>query len=138
VRPRASPLKLQPDTWLLLAAVNGFLAVLAGAFAAHGLEAQTASTSLDAFKTGAQYHMYHALALIAVAWRADRRKGALSIALAGWGFVIGILLFSGSLYVLGVSGSRNLVWLTPLGGVSFLGGWAALVVDVRVKLQKAA
>ena len=82
--------------------------------------------------------MHHALALIAVAWRADRRKGALSIALAGWGFVIGILLFSGSLYVLGVSGSRSLVWLTPLGGVSFLGGWAALVVDVLVKLQKAA
>ena len=126
VKRRANPLILRPDAWLLLAAVNGFLAVLAGAFAAHGLESHADPAALAGFRTGAHYHMYHALALIAVAWRADGRKGAPVVALAGWGFVVGILLFCGSLYVLGLSGSRSLVWVTPLGGVSFLAGWAAL------------
>lgn len=120
---------LQTDTWLLLAAINGFLAVLAGAFAAHGLEANADPAALAAFRTGAQYHMYHSVALIAVAWRAHGQKGVTSVALAGWAFVIGILLFCGSLYGLGLNGSRSLVWLTPMGGLSFLTGWGALIVN---------
>lgn len=138
MKPRVNPLILPPDAWLLLAAINGFLAVLAGAFAAHGLESHADAAALAAFKTGAQYHMYHALALIAVAWRAGGRKGAAGVALAGWGFVMGILLFCGSLYVLGLSGSRSLVWLTPLGGVSFLAGWAAMAIDLLIILRTNA
>ena len=112
--------------WLLLGAVNGLLAVAAGAFGAHGLEGRVAATDLAAFRTAAQYHMVHALALCVVAWRADAAPTQTSIKLAGWSFLTGIILFCGSLYVLGVTGSRAFVWLTPMGGIGFLAGWAAL------------
>lgn len=110
--------------WLLIAALNGLIAVAAGAFGAHGLEGQVAASELAAFRTAAQYQMHHALALLAVAWLAD--KYPKSSQAAGWLFAGGVLLFSGSLYVLGVTGSRALVWLTPLGGLALMGGWAAL------------
>lgn len=113
-------------TWLLIAALNGLLAVAAGAFGAHGLEARAPAADLAAFRTAAQYHMYHALALLAVAWRAGAQPGSWWTAAAGWLFVAGIVLFSGSLYVLGATGSRALVWLTPAGGLSLMAGWAAL------------
>lgn len=113
--------------WLLLGAINGFLAVTFGAFGAHGLKASARATDLSAFETGAQYHMYHALALLAVAWVAAQAPTTLTTA-AGWVFCIGILLFSGSLYYLGITGSRSLVLLTPLGGIAFLIGWLCLAV----------
>ncbi|MEQ8747682.1 DUF423 domain-containing protein [Pyruvatibacter sp.] len=112
--------------WLTLAALNGFIAVAAGAFGAHGLQGRVGERALAAFETGAQYHMYHALALIAVAWLASLSTHS-GITLAGWAFFIGIILFSGSLYFYGLTESRALVLVTPLGGLAFLIGWAALV-----------
>lgn len=113
--------------WLLLAAVNGFLSVGFGAFGAHGLKNKVGAVELTAFETGAQYHMYHALALVAVAWLATQTQN-LSVTVAGSAFIAGILLFSGSLYFLGVTGSRSLVLLTPLGGTAFLIGWICIAV----------
>ena len=121
---------LQSRTWLLLGALNGLLAVAAGAFGAHALEGHVPPADLAAFRTAAQYHMYHALALLAVAWCTDKYPVTRFIALAGWAFFIGIVLFCGSLYVLGVTGSRALVLLTPLGGLAFMVGWGVLAWSV--------
>lgn len=115
--------------WLAVAAICGFTGVAFGAFGAHGLAGSASPAELAAFETGARYHMYHALALLAVGWLTAREPaGSRSLAVAGWGFVAGIVLFSGSLYLLGAAGSRSLVWVTPIGGVAFLAGWAALAV----------
>jgi len=114
--------------WLALAAASGFISVAAGAFGAHGLEGKISARGLAAFETGARYQMYHALALVAVAWMAAKGLARRTVNFAGWAFVVGTLLFSGSLYVLGLTGSRALVWLTPLGGLGFLAGWAGLFV----------
>lgn len=113
--------------WLLLGAVNGFLAVGFGAFGAHGLKARASAADLAAFETGAQYHMYHALALLAVAWASSQAPSPLTTT-AGWAFTAGILLFSGSLYFLGLTGSRALVLVTPMGGTAFLIGWLCLAL----------
>lgn len=109
--------------FLVLGAVSAFLAVAAGAFGAHGLRARLSPDLLAVFEVGARYQMYHALALIAVAWLTTHRRGALPIA-AGWSFVVGTVLFSGSLYLLAFTGARWLGAITPVGGVSFLVGWA--------------
>lgn len=113
--------------WLTLGALSGFLAVAFGAFGAHGLVNRVTPDQLNAYEIGARYQMYHALALLAVAWLATQGDSALT-STAGWAFVIGTILFSGSLYVLGVTGSRSLVLVlaTPIGGVAFLFGWACL------------
>lgn len=113
--------------WLIAGAANGLLAVGLGAFAAHGLEARAGERELAAFETGARYHMYHALALLAVAWVAAQAPSGYAAA-AGWAFLAGILLFSGSLYVLGLTGSRALVMVTPVGGLAFMAGWLLLGV----------
>ncbi len=115
-------------TWLALAAASGFVAVAAGAFGAHGLEGRVGAAELAAFEAGGRYQMYHALALLAVAWLADRGIAPRAVSASGWAFVVGTVLFSGSLYVLGLTGSRALVWLTPLGGLGFLAGWGGLFV----------
>ncbi len=111
--------------WLTLAAINGFLAVAAGAFAAHGLQGRLDAHALQIFETGARYHMYHALAigLAALAIRGDAATPAQ--AAAGF-FLAGIVLFSGSLYVLALTGIRAMAFVTPIGGVAFLIGWIAL------------
>lgn len=111
--------------WLLIGAINGFLAVGFGAFGAHGLEGKVDAKDFAAFQTGAHYHLIHALALVGVAIIAHITESN-TANIAGWAFLIGCVLFSGSLYVLGITGSRALVIATPLGGVSFLIGWAAL------------
>ncbi len=117
--------------WLVLAALNGFIAVAAGAFGAHGLDGRVGERALAAFETGAQYHMYHALALLGIAWLASISNHTgitpTSVTVAGWAFLTGIILFSGSLYFYGLTESRALVLITPLGGLSFLAGWAALL-----------
>ena len=82
------------------------------------------------FETGARYQMYHALALMAVAWAATRWPGKLTTA-AGWCFVAGTLLFSGSLYAMALTGQRALGAITPLGGVAFLSGWLCLAFAAR-------
>lgn len=114
-------------TFVILAALSAFLAVAAGAFGAHGLRDRVAPDLLAVFEVGARYHMYHALALLAVGWLATRIEGALPTA-AGWLFVAGTVLFSGSLYLLALTGRRWLGAVTPFGGVAFLVGWALLAV----------
>ena len=108
-----------------LGATMAGLAVAAGAFGAHALRARLAPGDLLVFETGARYQMYHGLALIAAGWVAERWPGPLASA-AGWCFLIGIVLFSGSLYALTLSGVRGLGAITPLGGACFLAGWACL------------
>lgn len=129
--------------WLRVAAVLGFAGVALGAFGAHGLRARlntdseasvvpagskTISTSrrIEVFETGARYQMYHALALVAVAWLASRASDHTAVNVAGWAFLLGTVLFSGSLYILGFTGIGWLGAVTPLGGVAFLVGWGAL------------
>jgi uncharacterized membrane protein YgdD (TMEM256/DUF423 family) len=114
-------------TFLLAGAVEGFIAVALGAFGAHGLRGRLSPDMLAVFETGVRYHMYHALALLltgAVAGRLDGR----AIVAAGWLFVAGIVLFSGSLYVLAATGVTALGAITPIGGVAFLAGWVCLAV----------
>ena len=108
-----------------LGSVSAGLAVALGAFAAHGLRSRISPEALQTFETGARYHMYHAVALLAVAWAATRWPGA-AVTAAGWLFVAGTLLFSGSLYLLAVTGIRVLGAITPFGGLAFILGWLAL------------
>jgi uncharacterized membrane protein YgdD (TMEM256/DUF423 family) len=82
---------------------------------------------LAVFETGVRYHMYHALAILAVAWVAERLQAERLVVASGWLFLLGIVLFSGSLYLLSLTGARTLGAVTPFGGVAFLLGWACLV-----------
>ncbi len=113
--------------WFALGSLLTMSAVMTGAFAAHALEDRLSPDDLDTWQTAARYHIYHALALLAVAWAAERWGGGLVTA-AGWLFVVGILLFSGSLYALSISGVRALGAITPLGGLCFIIGWALLAL----------
>lgn len=113
------------NRWLLIAAINGFLAVAAGAFGAHLMQAQLDAAALQTFETGARYHMYHALAL-GLAALAIRGAATKIATIAAALFLAGILLFSGSLYALAITRLRALGMVTPFGGVAFLVGWAAL------------
>jgi uncharacterized membrane protein YgdD (TMEM256/DUF423 family) len=108
-----------------IGAVAALLAVAAGAFGAHALEARLSPERLETFKLGAQYQMYHALGLLAVAWATTRWPGGLTTT-AGWLFVAGILVFSGTVYALGLGAPRWLGAITPIGGTAFLLGWLLL------------
>ena len=101
------------------------LSVALGAFGAHGLRNTLSPEDLATFETGARYQMYHALALLAVAWAYARWEAPL-VQVAGWLFVIGIVIFSGSLYTLVLTGQRWLGGVTPLGGVALLAAWVVL------------
>jgi uncharacterized membrane protein YgdD (TMEM256/DUF423 family) len=113
------------NAWFLIAGVNGALAVAAGAFGAHGLQGRLDAHALSVFETGARYHMYHALA-IGLAALAMRGAAAQTATYAGMFFLGGIVLFSGSLYVLALTGMRAAAFVTPVGGVAFLIGWVLL------------
>ncbi|HEY4124874.1 MAG TPA: DUF423 domain-containing protein [Rhizomicrobium sp.] len=108
--------------WLLVAAVNGFLAVAAGAFGAHSLNGALGAQMMSVFATAALYHMFHSLAMGLAAVSGRGRAANVSAAL----FLVGIVLFCGSLYLLVLAGVRELGIVTPFGGVAFLAGWAAL------------
>ena len=108
-----------------LGCVVAALAVAIGAFGAHGLAARVSEQDLATFEIGVRYHMYHALALLAVGWAQTRWEGP-AIQVAGWLFVAGIVVFSGSLYVLVLTGQRWLGAITPIGGVALIAGWAVL------------
>jgi uncharacterized membrane protein YgdD (TMEM256/DUF423 family) len=108
--------------WLILGAASAFLSVAAGAFGAHALRTRLPPDMQTIFETGARYHMYHSLGLIAIGLLAHLRPSPLLNG-AGWALVVGIVLFSGSLYALALSGVRVLGAITPLGGVGFLVGW---------------
>ena len=112
-----------------LGAVSACLAVAAGAFGAHALRSRLSADLLAAFETGARYQMYHALALLLVAWAATRWPGP-PVRAAGWLFVAGTVIFSGSLYLLALTGARAFGAVTPVGGLAFLAGWLALTVGI--------
>jgi uncharacterized membrane protein YgdD (TMEM256/DUF423 family) len=114
-------------TFLLVGAIAGFLGVGLGAFGAHGLRGRLSPEMLAVFETGVRYHMYHALALLLTSLVMARMSGWLVVT-AGWCFTVGILLFSGSLYLLAVTGVTILGAITPLGGLAFLAGWACLAL----------
>lgn len=117
------------QVFVSLAAVLGGLSVAAGAFAAHGLRGQISERSLEIFDTAARYQMYHALALLVIALLISRTPSPQPILLAsGWLFIIGIGIFSGSLYALSVTGWNKLGAITPLGGVALIIGWGILAV----------
>lgn len=108
-----------------LGACLALLAVAAGAFGAHGLRARLDPAMLTVFETAARYQMYHALALLATGGACVFRPSRAAL-LAGWLFAAGIVVFSGSLYLLALTGARGLGAITPLGGVAFMAGWACL------------
>lgn len=110
--------------WLVIAALNGFIAVAAGAFAAHALQNRLDARALQLFETGARYQMYHGLAmgLAAFVMRDAGKPAQLAAAL----FLAGIVLFSGSLYLLALTGIRGFGIITPFGGGAFLLGWSTL------------
>jgi uncharacterized membrane protein YgdD (TMEM256/DUF423 family) len=114
--------------FLALGSISGGLAVALGAFGAHVLKDRLAADLLANFETGVRYQMYHALALLAVAWAISRWPDPRLPAAAGWLFVAGTILFSGSLYLLALTGVRWLGAVTPLGGVAFVAGWACLLL----------
>jgi uncharacterized membrane protein YgdD (TMEM256/DUF423 family) len=114
-------------TFLLIGALCGFLAVAFGAFGAHALRGRLSPEMLAVFETGVRYEMYHALAILAVGLMMARSGGWL-FATAGWLFTAGIVLFSGSLYVLALSGVGMFGAITPIGGLLFLAGWACLLI----------
>lgn len=112
------------NIWLIVAAANGFVAVLAGAFAAHGFARVVDAHALSTFETGARYQMYHALAMGLAALAAQNGAARIACAL----FLAGIVLFSGSLYLLALTGIRGFGFVTPVGGTAFLAGWIALAI----------
>ena len=112
--------------FLALGAGLAFLGVAAGAFGAHGLRDRLAADLLEIFEIAVRYQMYHALALLGVALTMSRLGASLLLMWAGWLFVAGIVIFSGSLYLLSLTGTRWLGAVTPIGGVAFLAGWFCL------------
>ena len=113
-------------TFLLVAAVFGFLGVAIGAFGAHGLKSRLSPEMLAVFEIGVRYHMYHVFALLIVAAAIGHVGAARLLTIAGWAFVAGIVIFSGSLYALALTGTGILGAITPIGGLAFLIGWASL------------
>lgn len=119
------PLNSAAVLFLRLAAASGFIVVGLGAFGAHGLRNMLDAASLGTWETAVQYQMLHLVALLAVGFLSLRGDQAL-LRWSGWSFVVGTLLFSGSLYLLALTGLRWLGMVTPLGGLGFLLGWALL------------
>ena len=110
--------------WLALVAVSGFLAVALGAFAAHGLKPYLDERAQEWFKLATNYQMWHTLALLGLsATLIEQNKG---FRLAAWGWLVGVLLFSGSLYLMALTGNTRLAFITPLGGLALLFGWLSL------------
>lgn len=118
--------------WIGIAAINGLIAVAAGAFGAHALKDKLEPNMLTTFETGARYQMYHALALIAVAWVMSTQPSRV-IQASAWCMLIGIILFSGSLYGLTLLQWRWLGPVTPIGGLSMMIGWLLLAIAVLTK-----
>ena len=115
--------------FISLAAIFGGSSVAAGAFASHALKEKLSERALEIFEVGARYQMYHALALLLVAiLLGQSQTSSTSLIASGWLFIIGIFIFSGSLYALSLSNIKILGAITPLGGVAFIAGWGALLI----------
>ncbi len=115
--------------FFLVGSISALIAVVLGAFGAHGLKGRLTTEMLNAFEVGVRYQIYHALALLAVAWAFSRWPRA-EVTAAGWLFVAGTIIFSGSLYLLSLTGVRWIGAITPIGGVAFLLGWLSLIWGV--------
>jgi uncharacterized membrane protein YgdD (TMEM256/DUF423 family) len=113
--------------WFAIGAWLGALGVGLGAFGAHGLKARVSAEMVAIWDTGAKYHLIHALALLATGWACERWPGGWT-STAGWLFLAGIVVFSGSLYALAVTGLRGLGAITPIGGLCFIAGWTCLAL----------
>ncbi|HAI12305.1 MAG TPA: DUF423 domain-containing protein [Phycisphaerales bacterium] len=112
---------------LILSALFGMLGVILGAFGAHGLKDQISESMMANYQTGVQYHMIHALALLGTALASARLRQN-TVVLAGWFFVAGIIIFSGSLYIMALTGMKWLGAITPIGGVALIVGWLLLLI----------
>ena len=113
--------------FISMSAILGLLGVALGAFGSHGLKEKLSADMMSVYQTGSHYHLIHALALLGIGILA-RQMDATAIKVAGISMIFGILVFSGSLYALAISGIRILGAITPIGGVGFMIGWAALAV----------
>jgi len=114
--------------FIIIGAINAFLAVALGAFGAHGLEGKLEPKYLEVWKTGVTYQMFHALGLIAIGIIGRNISVSSLLSWSGWTMLIGIILFSGSLYILSTSGIKILGAITPFGGIAFLISWVLLIV----------
>lgn len=121
--------------FLFLAGLSGALAVIAGAFGAHGLQGRLEPRLLASFTTAAQYHLIHAVAMAVAALAALDGRAAPRARVAAMLFLVGTILFSGSLYALALSGMRFFAFVTPVGGVAFIAGWIMLAL-AALKLEK--
>lgn len=117
---------------LIIAAISGALAVMLGAFGAHGLKKVVTPEMLEVFKTGVQYQFYHTFALLVVGILMQFGKSK-ALKWSGYLFITGIILFSGSLYLLTITGLKPLGIITPFGGVAFIAGWIMLALHFRAK-----
>lgn len=113
--------------FLIFGSLNAFLSVALGAFGAHILKAKIPD-KIDVFQTGVHYHMIHAIALLVIALLSDKLGNTSLVNASGWAIFIGIILFSGSLYGLSLTGIKAFGPITPLGGISFLVGWTLLAI----------
>jgi uncharacterized membrane protein YgdD (TMEM256/DUF423 family) len=125
--PAAGIIRPMDRTFMFVGALMGLVGVGLGAFGAHALKGRLSPDMLAVFETGVRYQMYHALALLLTAALLARAEGRAAL-VAGWSFTAGIFLFSGSLYALTLTGVTTLGAITPIGGLAFLIGWAALAV----------
>jgi uncharacterized membrane protein YgdD (TMEM256/DUF423 family) len=121
-------MKFVDRTFLLIGSLLGFAGVALGAFGAHGLKNRLSVDMLAIFETGVRYHMYHTFAVLIVALALGHFGNARLLSVSGWLFVGGIVIFSGSLYALALTGVTTLGAITPIGGLLFLAGWACLAV----------
>ena len=112
--------------FISVAALAGMFAVMLGAFGAHALKNTLDDYAMGVFETAVQYHFYHAFALLAVGIIALSQADSVLLKTSGWLFIVGLVLFSGSLYTLSFSGARWLGAITPLGGLAFIAGWGCL------------
>ncbi|NTS76000.1 DUF423 domain-containing protein [Catenovulum sp. SM1970] len=113
--------------FLAIAAISGFLGVSLGAFGAHALKDTISANLMSAYQVGVQYHFYHTLALLLVA-SLVKNNPSVWLKRAGWGFTLGISLFSGSLYAMALTGVTKLGMITPLGGLAFIFAWLFLFI----------
>ena len=113
--------------WFAIGAGLGAVGVALGAFGAHGLKTRVDAAGIAVWETASRYHVIHALALLATAWACDRWPGRYAES-AGWLFLSGVVLFSGSLYALTLTGVRALGAITPIGGLCLIAGWVCLAL----------
>ena len=119
-----------PKTFLILGAINTFFCIALGAFGAHGLKKMLSADMLAVYQTGIQYHFYHAFGILIIGLLLLHFPRSRLIPISGWLMLVGIVLFSLSLYVLSLTGIRGLGMITPFGGVSFLSAWALLIYAI--------